>query len=95
MQEFDRIFDCHDVRCPRRVDVVDHRGQGRALAAAGRAGDQHQPALLFGHRRQNRGELQFGNRVDRRRDDAGHQTDRAPLLEHVTTKAAQARNAVR
>ena len=39
-----------------RVDVVDHRRERRALAAAGGAGDEHQAALFLGdllqHRRQ-------------------------------------------
>jgi hypothetical protein len=56
MQVLDRVFDGDDVRGPRVVDVVDHRRQRRALAAARGAGDEHQAAFLGGdlleHRRQ-------------------------------------------
>src|SRR6476646_2603832 len=47
MEILDRILDRHDVRRARRVDVIDHRGERRALAAAGRAGDEDQPAFLL------------------------------------------------
>jgi hypothetical protein len=43
VEELDRILDRHHVRAARPVDVVDHRRERRALAAAGRAGDQHEP----------------------------------------------------
>ena len=42
--ELDRVFDRDDVVIDVLVDIVDHRGQRRALARAGRAGDQEQPA---------------------------------------------------
>ncbi len=48
VEVLDRILDRHDVRRPRRVDVIDHRGERGALAAAGRAGDEDQAALLLG-----------------------------------------------
>ena len=48
VQELDRILDRHHVRRARLVDVIDHRRERRALAAAGRAGDQHEPALFLG-----------------------------------------------
>ena len=52
----DRVLDRHDVRRARRVDVVDHRGERRGLAAAGGAGHEHEAALflrdLLEHRRQ-------------------------------------------
>src|SRR6185503_11775730 len=38
VQILDRVFDGNDVARPRAVDVVDHRRQRRALAAAGGAG---------------------------------------------------------
>jgi hypothetical protein len=37
VQVLDRVLDRHHVRLPGRVDVVDHRGERGALAAAGRA----------------------------------------------------------
>ena len=46
--EFDRIFQRDDVLFEIGVDVLDHRGQGGGLAAAGGAGDQHDAARRFG-----------------------------------------------
>ncbi len=42
--ELDRVFDRDDVVVDVVVDVVDHRGQRRGLARAGRPGDEQQPA---------------------------------------------------
>ena len=39
---FDRVLDRDDVDGPFGVDVVDHAGQGRRLAAPGGAGDEDQ-----------------------------------------------------
>jgi len=47
--ELDRVLDGDDVRLAVRVDVVDHRRQGRGLAAAGRTGDQDQPVVQGRH----------------------------------------------
>ena len=46
MEELDRVFDGDDVLVPLAVDLVDHRGQRRRLARAGRAGDEHEAARL-------------------------------------------------
>ena len=43
---FDRVLDRHDVRGARRVDVVDHCGERRRIAAAGRTGHEDKAALL-------------------------------------------------
>ena len=64
VQELDRVLDRHDVRGARRVDVVDHRRQRRALAGAGRAGDEHQAALLVGDLLQHRRQRQLVDRRD-------------------------------
>ena len=78
----------------RGVDVVDHRRQRRRLAAAGRAGDEHEAALFVGdllqHRRQP--ELVEVHHLDR--NDAEHDADGAALLEHVAAEAAEAGHAV-
>ena len=44
VDELDRIFHRDDVAGPLLVDLVDHRGERRRLAGAGRAGHQHQAA---------------------------------------------------
>ena len=78
----------------RGVDVVDHRRQRRGLAAAGRAGDEHQAALFGGdllqHRRQ--AELVEVHHLDR--NDAEDDADGAALLEDVAAEAAEAGHAV-
>ncbi len=54
--EFDRVFDGEDVQRLARVDVVEHRGDGRRFAGAGDAGEDDQPfgkvAQFFDARRQ-------------------------------------------
>ena len=76
------------------VDVVDHAGQRRALAAAGGAGDQDQAALFLGDALEDRRQPQFVDALDPERDDAEDHADGAALLEHVAAEAAQARHAV-
>ena len=77
------------------VDVVDHRGERRRLARAGRTGDEHEPAgplrEVLAHLRQ----VQLLHRRDAQRDDAEDGTHRVALLEHVGAEARQARDAVR
>ena len=48
VQDLDRVLDRDDVLLPRAVDVVDHRRERRRLARAGRAGDEHEAAVLVG-----------------------------------------------
>ena len=48
VEELDRILDRDDVLPPRAVDVVDDRRERGRLARAGRAGDEHEAALLLG-----------------------------------------------
>ena len=94
MQELDRVLDRHHVRGARPVDVVDHRGERRALAAAGRAGDQHQAALFPGDPLEHRREAELLDRADLHRNHAQHQPDRAALLEDVAAETAEPGDAV-
>ena len=94
MEELDRILDRHHVRASRAVDVVDHRRERGALAAAGRAGDQHEAAFFLGDSLQDRRQPQLVDRPNLHRDDAQHQADRAALLEDVDAEAPEARHAV-
>ena len=48
VEDLDRVLDRDDVLPARLVDVADDRGERRRLAGAGRAGDEHEPAVLFG-----------------------------------------------
>ena len=78
----------------RRVDVVDHRRERGALAAAGRAGDEDQAALFLRDPLQDRRQPELVDRLDPRRDDAQHEADGAALLEDVAAEAPEARHAV-
>ena len=42
VQELDRIFERDDVALAGLINVVDHRGEGRRLSAAGRSGQENQ-----------------------------------------------------
>jgi hypothetical protein len=90
VQELQRVLDGHDVAPARAVDVVDHRGQGRGLARAGGAGEQHDPALLLGQRADDRRQRQLVDGLDRDGDGADDQRDRAALAEGVAAKAREA-----
>ncbi len=46
MEDLDGIFDGDDVLPASTVDLVDHRCKRRRLPGSGRAGDEHEPALL-------------------------------------------------
>ena len=94
VQVLDRVLDRHDVRRAGRVDVVDHRRQRRALAAAGGAGDEHEAALFRGDPLQDGRQAELVDGLDAGRDHAQDQADGAALLEHVAAEAAQAGKAV-
>ena len=46
--EFDRVFEREDVLAVALVDQVEHRGDRRALAGAGDAGQQHHALIVSG-----------------------------------------------
>ena len=48
VQDLDRVLDRDDVLAARPVDVADDGGERRRLAGAGRAGDEHEAAMLLG-----------------------------------------------
>ena len=93
-QELDRVLDGHDVAGLVAVDVIDHRRERGALAGAGGAGDQDEPALLRGDLLQHLGQEQLLDGGDLERDDAEHDADGPALLEDIDAKAAQPGNAV-
>ena len=64
VQELDRVLDRHHVRAARPVDVVDHRRQRRALAAAGRSGHEHEAALFAGDLLEHGGQRQVVDGLD-------------------------------
>jgi hypothetical protein len=94
VQELDRVLDRHDVPGPRRVDVVDHRGQRRRLARAGGAGEQHDAALLLGQLADDGRQLELVDRPDVDRDRADDERHRPALAEGVDAEARDARDRV-
>ena len=49
VNKLDRILQRHDMDFRRLIDLVQNRGQGRCLAAAGAAGDEDDPEFLLHH----------------------------------------------
>ena len=70
VQDLDRVLDRDDVTRLVLVDVVDHRGERRRLARAGRTGDEHEPALLLGEPAADRRQAQLLHRRDARQHAA-------------------------
>ena len=91
----DRIFDCQDVLVPLGVDLVDHGGQRRGLAAARRPCHQHQASRPIRQRRQDLRQGQLLEAADTLRDQAIHGGDRAALIEHVAPEAREPLDAER
>ena len=83
----DRILDGEDVIVALGVDLVDHRGERRRLAAAGRTGDQHQAARPLGERGEHRREPEVAERADLLGNQSVDRADRAALVEHVAAEA--------
>ena len=88
--ELDRIFERQDVLAVAAVDPVEHRGDGRALARTGDAGQQDHAlvelAESFDDRRQVEA-LEVGNPVVH---PAGDQADVPELLQHVHAESPAA-----
>src|SRR5581483_8695016 len=76
------------------VDVVDHRGERRRLAAAGRAGDQDQAAPLRGDPLDHRREAEIADVAHPRRDESKRRLELATLIEDVHAEAAELGEAV-
>ena len=76
MQDLDRILDRDDVLVARAVDVVEHRRERRRLARAGRAGDEHEAAVLLGEPLHARRQAQLLEARDVARDHAERERDR-------------------
>ena len=90
VEVFDGVLDGDDVVAPLAVEDVDQGGEGRGLAAAGRASDQHHALMEVGEAGERRGqaELLQGGRV--RRDGPEHGVDAPLLAVGVATEAADA-----
>ncbi len=87
VQELDRVLDREDVVLALAVDHVDHRRQGRALAGAGRAGDEDEAARFAGELAQHRRHPEVLQGGDPVWDEAEGGADRAALQVGVDAEA--------
>ena len=78
----------------RAGDVADHRRERRRLAAAGRAGDQHQPHRQVAELEQHRRQLEILEALDLVRDAPEAGRDVAALHVDVAAEAGEAAHAV-
>ena len=70
----------------RAVDVIDHRGERGRLAAAGRAGDEHEAGAQLGELADAGGHAELVERQDLRRDRAEHRAGAGDLAQVVRAK---------
>src|SRR3954470_14480764 len=87
--ELDRIFDRDDVIRSRPVDVVDHRGERRRLAGAGRTGDEHETFLQRTEIQDGWRELELLRRHDARWHLAKHRAHAASVEKHIRAETAE------
>jgi hypothetical protein len=90
MDVLDRVLDRQNVVLTLGIDLVDHRGECRGLAAAGRAGDQHEAARALGQHGQHRRQPELAERPDLFRDEPVDCGNSAPLVEDVAPESCQA-----
>ena len=74
VDELDRVLDRDDVLVAVAVDLVEHRGEGRRLAGAGRARDEDQAAVLLGELRDAVGQAEPLEAREPRRARSGTRT---------------------
>ena len=88
----DRILDGEDVLVALGVDLVDHRRERRRLAAAGRAGDEHEAARPVGQRGEHRRQAQLAEGADLLGNQPGRPAPTAPRwLKTLQRKRARPR----
>ena len=89
-KDLDRVLDRHDVALPGVVEVLDHRGQGRGLARAGRAGYQDQAARLVREPSDHLGQTHLVEARPADPERPGHGRHRATLAKHVDAEPSDA-----
>ena len=92
MQELDGLFDGENVLPAAAVDVVHHRRQRGALAAAGGAGDQHQALAGVGDALEHLPHAQFFKARHPLRHDAKRRAGATVGAKRVGAKAGEARH---
>ncbi len=93
VEELDRVFDGDDVLVALAVDLVEHGGERRRFAGAGRAGDEDEAARAVAERRDDGRQAQRFEGLDLVRDGAEDGADRAALVEEVGAEAREAAHA--
>ncbi len=90
VHELDRVLQGDDVRLLVAVDVVDHRGQGGRLAAAGGAGDEDEPLGDLAEALDDRRQRELLEGQDLRRDLAHDRGDAVAVAEDVHAEPRRA-----
>ena len=95
VQKLDRVFDRDDVIKLCLINQIDHCRQRRALATAGRAGNQDNPVFQFSYFPQLLRQVEVFEGRRTRWNHAHHDRVGAALLKNVHAKAIKARQAER
>ncbi len=94
MQELDRVLDRHDVAGSLPVHDVDHRGERRRLARAGRAGDDDEAALEAREVHHDVREPEIVDVLDLERDHPEDGAHGVALHEHVHAETGPSRERI-
>src|SRR5712692_10141608 len=89
VDELDGILDRDDVPLELAVDLVDHGGEGRALARPGGARHEHQPAGPLGELRDHGRQAQLLERLHVEGNLPDHERHAAALLEAVAAESGE------
>src|SRR5690606_40557819 len=84
-----------DVALLLAVDLVDHGRERRALARAGRTGDEHQAARLLAQLLDDGRQVQLAETLDRERDLPDRHRHAAALLVDVSAEPREVRDTER
>ena len=89
MEKLHRIFDRDDVLMGLAIDLVDHRGERRRFARAGRSGHENETARPRADFLYDRRETEILEAEDLVRDLPVHGRGRATLVEDVGAETGQ------
>ena len=94
MEDLDRVLDRDDVALTGPVDVVDHGGERRGLAAPGRSRDEDETALFVGEAPDGLGKVQLTEGAGMGTHQPEDHPDRRALAVAVDPEAAEVRDGV-
>src|ERR1700687_1066776 len=87
VHELDGVFNGDDVLVAFAIDLIQHGGQRGGLAGAGGSGNQDQAARTVAQLRHHEGEIELGEALNLKRNDAENRGDGSALVEDVGAKA--------